>query len=65
MPNLTMLGGFSGHGFKFASVMGDIAADLATGGGTDYPVAWLSPDRFLAHSAGSQQHTQTVEDRHD
>jgi sarcosine oxidase len=50
MPAVTVLGGFSGHGFKFASVIGDIGADLATGGGTDYPVAWLSPDRFLAQS---------------
>jgi sarcosine oxidase len=50
MSNLTILGGFSGHGFKFASVIGDIAADLAARGGTDYPVSWLSPDRFLAPS---------------
>jgi sarcosine oxidase len=48
MPSITLLGGFSGHGFKFASVIGDIGADLATRGGTDYPVAWLSPNRFIA-----------------
>jgi sarcosine oxidase len=50
MPNVTVLGGFSGHGFKFASVIGDVAADLAVGGGTDYPVEWLTPDRFLPPS---------------
>lgn len=47
MPQVTILGGFSGHGFKFASVMGEVAADLATMGGTDHPVEFLSLDRFL------------------
>jgi sarcosine oxidase len=28
----------SGHGFKFASVVGEILADLATAGGTDLPI---------------------------
>lgn len=51
-PEITILGGFSGHGFKFASVMGDIGADLATRDETRYPVGWLSPDRFLAQSRG-------------
>lgn len=38
--------GFSGHGFKFASVMGEILADLATDGDTDYPIEFLSAGRF-------------------
>ena len=38
--------GFSGHGFKFASVMGEILADLALDGKTAHPIGFLSPDRF-------------------
>lgn len=45
---VTLLGGFSGHGFKFAPVMGDIAADLAIEGRTGRPIAGLRPDRFPA-----------------
>jgi sarcosine oxidase len=47
MHQLTILGGFSGHGFKFSSVMGEVAADLALNGGTQHPVGFLSLDRFL------------------
>jgi sarcosine oxidase len=47
-PRVTVLGGFSGHGFKFAPVMGEIAADLALDGGTGHPIAGFSPDRFAA-----------------
>lgn len=47
MHQLTILGGFSGHGFKFSSVMGEVAADLALKGGTEQPVEFLSLDRFL------------------
>jgi sarcosine oxidase len=38
--------GFSGHGFKFASVMGEALADLATAGGTALPIGFLSPRRW-------------------
>ena len=43
---VTFACGFSGHGFKFASVMGEILADLATEGSTDHPIGFLSLDRF-------------------
>jgi sarcosine oxidase len=46
MPQLTILGGFSGHGFKFAPVIGAVAADLATHGETGHPIGFLAPDRF-------------------
>ncbi len=36
----------SGHGFKFASVIGEILADLAIHGGTEHPIALFSPLRF-------------------
>jgi sarcosine oxidase len=38
--------GFSGHGFKFASVIGEILADLATKGRTVYPIEFLGTSRF-------------------
>jgi len=40
--------GFSGHGFKFASVVGEIVADLVTGGKPKLPVQFLSINRFLS-----------------
>jgi glycine/D-amino acid oxidase-like deaminating enzyme len=40
--------GFSGHGFKFASVMGEILADLVLLGKTAHAIGFLSPDRFHA-----------------
>jgi sarcosine oxidase len=42
----TVACGFSGHGFKFASVVGEILADLATMGTTAHPIALFSPKRF-------------------
>ena len=36
----------SGHGFKFASVMGEVLADLALDGATRHPIAFLSASRF-------------------
>ena len=38
--------GFSGHGFKFASVVGEILADLAFKETTTLPIEFLSPQRF-------------------
>jgi sarcosine oxidase len=35
--------GFSGHGFKFAPVIGEILADLATTGRTPLPIGFLAP----------------------
>lgn len=36
----------SGHGFKFASVLGEVAADLTTSGATSYDLEFLDPARF-------------------
>ena len=44
--NVVIAGGFSGHGFKFCSVVGEIVADLALEGRTRHPIGFLSPDRF-------------------
>ena len=38
--------GFSGHGFKFTPVVGEILADLALDGRTDLPIEFLSVHRF-------------------
>lgn len=44
--NVTLAAGFSGHGYKFASVMGEVLADFACEGATPHPVEFLSPQRF-------------------
>jgi sarcosine oxidase len=41
----------SGHGFKFASVMGEVLADLALDGRTRHPIGFLSAARFAATAA--------------
>lgn len=40
--------GFSGHGFKFASVVGEALADMATAGKTELPIGFLGLSRFGA-----------------
>ncbi|HEY5037381.1 MAG TPA: N-methyl-L-tryptophan oxidase, partial [Chthoniobacterales bacterium] len=45
---LILCGGFSGHGFKFAPVIGEIAADLALEGGSRHPIDFLSLRRFAS-----------------
>lgn len=45
MP-LVVAGGFSGHGFKFASVLGNAAAELIQHGTTSLDIDFLSAKRF-------------------
>jgi sarcosine oxidase len=45
-PNVAIAGGFSGHGFKFAPVVGEIMADLVTNGKTDLPIGMFRIGRF-------------------
>lgn len=45
-PNVALAAGFSGHGFKFASVVGEILADLADHGRTDLPIDMFRIKRF-------------------
>jgi len=42
---VTVACGFSGHGFKFVPVVGEIIADLATKGTTDHPIGLFDPRR--------------------
>ena len=44
--NVTLACGFSGHGFKFVPVVGEILADLATTGSTSHPIGLFDPRRF-------------------
>ncbi len=44
--NVVVGAGFSGHGFKFTSVLGEALADLALAGRTNLPVGFLSLRRF-------------------
>ncbi len=44
--NIVVLGGFSGHGFKLAPVVGELAVRLITGAEIDLEIAHLSPERF-------------------
>jgi len=46
-PDLTVLGGFSGHGFKHAPAVGEIAAALVTGEEPPVDVTPWSPLRLL------------------
>ena len=43
---VTVAAGFSGHGFKFAPVVGEILADLALEGSTRHPISLFAPSRF-------------------
>ena len=56
---VTIAGGFSGHGYKFASVIGEILADLATNGSTRHPIEFLGIERFFDDASGKgSQHAQ-------
>ncbi|MBR7824845.1 N-methyl-L-tryptophan oxidase [Actinospica sp. MGRD01-02] len=47
---VTVACGFSGHGFKFVPVVGEILADLAAEGSTPHPIALFDPARLLPAS---------------
>ena len=49
-PQVIVAAGFSGHGYKFCSVMGEVLADLATTGGTAHPIGLFSPERLRGSS---------------
>ena len=45
-PQVSLFAGESGHGYKFASVVGEILADLAIGGATRHDIGLFRLDRF-------------------
>jgi sarcosine oxidase len=46
-PQVSFACGFSGHGFKFASIMGEILADFAERGDTPHPIDFLRLRRLV------------------
>lgn len=46
-PQVVFAAGFSGHGYKFTPVIGEIMADLAIHGETAHPIEFLRLGRFL------------------
>ena len=51
VPQVVLATGFSGHGFKFCSVVGEILADLVQDGKSSHDLSLFRLDRFLEHSA--------------
>jgi sarcosine oxidase len=45
-PQVSVAAGFSGHGFKFTSVIGEIMADLAEHGTTEHDIGLFRLGRF-------------------
>ena len=45
-PQVSFAAGFSGHGFKFCSVVGEVMADLAERGETLHDISPFAPARF-------------------
>jgi len=50
--NVVFGAGFSGHGFKFAPLIGTALADLVIDGTTSLPIGFLSAHRFSLRAAG-------------
>lgn len=46
-PDLTLISACSGHGYKFAPVLGQVAADLALDGRTAHPIDLFDPARLF------------------
>ncbi|WP_435171636.1 N-methyl-L-tryptophan oxidase [Paenibacillus glycanilyticus] len=46
--NVVIAGGFSGHGFKFASAIGEVLADLALNGRTSWDISPFRLSRFAS-----------------
>lgn len=51
--SVTVACGFSGHGFKFVPVMGEILADLALTGTTAHPIGLFDPARLRGAAGGA------------
>lgn len=54
-PEVVVASPCSGHGFKFASVVGEILADLATTGSSPMDLSLFAYDRFAPGSQNSSQ----------
>jgi len=45
-PQVAIACGFSGHGYKFCGVVGEMLADLTTEGSTRHPIDIFAPSRL-------------------
>jgi sarcosine oxidase len=52
LPQVTLAAGFSGHGFKFCSVVGEIMAELAVDGVSRWDLQLFRLSRFTGGAAG-------------
>jgi sarcosine oxidase len=52
-PNVIVASPCSGHGFKFASVIGEVLADLVCDGRTEHPIEMFRLGRFTGTIDGS------------
>jgi sarcosine oxidase len=52
-PQVSIAAGFSGHGYKFCPVVGEVMADLATERSTRHDIAMFSLSRFADAGAGT------------
>lgn len=46
LDSISIATGLSGHGYKFAPVLGEALADLTMDGGSNLPIDFLSIERF-------------------
>ncbi len=46
-PQVSFAAGFSGHGFKFCSAVGEVLAELATQGSSEHALELFAPERYL------------------
>jgi sarcosine oxidase len=53
-PQVSFAAGFSGHGFKFCSVVGEVMADLATKGSTEHDIGMFRLSRFAPKKPGGR-----------
>jgi sarcosine oxidase len=62
-PQVSFAAGFSGHGFKFASVIGEVLADLVERGESRYNIELFSLDRLTGQGRSFGQHQPAVQAR--
>ena len=55
-PQIVVGGGFSGHGFKFGPILGEILANLALEGRSSHDLSLFSATRFQQATGGSSSH---------
>ncbi len=62
-PQVSYAAGFSGHGFKFASVIGEVMADLAERGESRYNIDLFRLERLTGHGPTFGQHQPSIQAR--